>query len=88
MRATLFLTTLMLAFAGSIGACNLIEREVACDRDRDCPRDAGMPFCERWENVDSGPNAGFCTDDDQFAGDFYFEPTDSGVVPPLNGEAN
>jgi hypothetical protein len=68
-RFSLLVGLLCLVIGAS--ACRLFSREVACRRDRDCPRDAGMPFCTSFD-----ADAGFCTDDEEFRGDF--PPPDAG----------
>jgi hypothetical protein len=61
-------------------ACRLVSREVACRRDRDCPLDAGMSYCTSWD-----ADAGLCTDDEDFRGDFPEE--DAGDLPDIDAGA-
>lgn len=56
-------------------ACRLVSREVACRRDRDCPLDAGMSYCTSWD-----ADAGLCTDDEDFRGDFPEEDAGEEIV--------
>lgn len=55
------LLLLVLVFDG----CRLFTREVACERDRDCPKDAGLDYCTSWDG-----GLGTCVDDEEFRGDF------------------
>ncbi len=87
-----FWIALLLAGVCSVGACQLLSGEVACDRDQDCPTDAGISFCTAWTNRGDG-GAGVCTDDEAFEGDFKFDagpdaglsPGDAGVADGANG---
>lgn len=42
MRAFAASVLVLLALAG----CRLLSGEVACSRSRDCPRDAGLDYCD------------------------------------------
>lgn len=67
-----------------LGGCNLLAGEVACNLDRDCPLDAGMPYCNTW---DAG--LGICVGDESYEGDF--PPDDGGttvIVLPDGGTAD
>lgn len=46
----------------SASSCRILSRDVACLRDGDCPRDAGLDFCDRPEGPDAG--AGVCVEED------------------------
>lgn len=84
MRRATSALLLVLVVAG-LGSCRILSREVACLRDHDCPRDAGLDFCDRPAGADAGP--GVCVeedptppsaDDDDDDGGFPFFP-DAGV---------
>lgn len=52
---------LLLALPLIAGACRILTGEVACTRDRDCPEDAGISFCDAPE-TDGG--VGTCVEVD------------------------
>jgi len=57
----------------SLSSCRLLSREVACRRDRDCPKDAGMNYCTAVDD-----DAGVCTDDEDARGEG--RPPDAGAT--------
>jgi hypothetical protein len=59
-RAHAFL--LVIALLAGASSCRIFSREVACSRNGDCPRDAGMDFCDLPEDSDGG--AGVCVAED------------------------
>lgn len=52
-RVALLVVVSSLALSAS--SCRILSREVACFRDADCPRDAGLDFCDVSEDSDGGP---------------------------------
>lgn len=81
--ALVVVTGLLLSLAG----CRMLSREVACRRDRDCPKDAGMNYCTAVDD-----DAGVCTDDEDARGEGRppdaGSPTDSGVLVDGGGAAD
>lgn len=57
---SLLLVVVVLGLASS--SCRILSREVACFRDGDCPRDAGLDYCDVPEDSDGGP--GVCVEAD------------------------
>lgn len=77
-RARSPLVVLVVLLAGgtllsSLAGCRLLSREVACRRDRDCPKDAGMNYCTAVDD-----DAGVCTDDEDARGEG--RPPDAGTT--------
>jgi len=58
-RPTLLLM-LLLATSLAVPGCRLLTGEVACARDRDCPDDAGIDFCD----AEGDGGAGTCVEVD------------------------
>lgn len=82
MRRVAFLLAASLLALSFASSCRILSREVACLRSADCPRDAGLDFCDVPEDSDGGP--GVCVEEDPRApADDADDADDAG---PADGE--